>query len=125
MSARELNTIRTGITLRVAERLYRMVLDIWHRYALKVILGVICGKLVNILEYIGLVTTKRALDSVNDAYLRGIQQGVKSGQEIGMLKVLEYNRDNSSEPKFKEFAEKFDYETLKAKYPQVKYEGQD
>ena len=77
------------------------------------------------LSVIGLYPHEVVQDSVNDAYLRGIQQGVKSGQEIGMLKVLEYNRDNSSEPKFKEFAEKFDYETLKAKYPQVKYEGQD
>ena len=42
---------------------------------------------------------------------------LQAGGEIGILEVLRFAKENCSEPKFKEFADKFNYDKLNEKYP--------
>jgi hypothetical protein len=45
------------------------------------------------------------------------QDGLKAGKDIGILKVLRYNRETLSAAKFKESAREFDFNALDARYP--------
>jgi len=55
-------------------------------------------------------TINRDAEIVRDKY-------IKVGQEIGILKVLRYNQETLSAPKFQESARHFGFEALDAKYP--------